>query len=82
MHVVWEARMKCYFSRNLRAGGCQPGEGGEEKASQTGGIVTRTYGVLSSREQGAFIRDTGQHGCSMAGVGARGAGVSLELGRG
>lgn len=62
--------MKCYFSRNLPAGGCQPAEGGEEKASQTGGIVTGTYGVLSSGEQGAFTTETeGQRGYSMAGVG-------------
>lgn len=83
MHVVWDVRMKCYFSRNLQAGGCQPGEGGEEKASQTGGIVTGTYGVLSSGEQGAFTTETeGQRGCSMPGVGARGADASLGLGRG
>ena len=70
MHLVWEIRMKCYFSRNLWAGGCQPREGGEEKASQTGGIVTRTYCVLRSGEQGAFIREMGgQRGWSMVGWG-------------
>lgn len=73
--------MKCYFSRNLPAGGCQPAEGGEEKASQTGGIVTGPTGCAEQWEQGAFTTETEgqrlQHG--RVGEGCR---CTLGLGRG